>query len=124
MATPADLSAATLLAMADEDIPAAFSSTLMVLSAPTLQDFPRIVRYVDFDARTFDWERALEEGRTWSDGERKLVKVAATLWGSDSATLREAISLDAANLKRLLAAIEVHEGWKTLRDALRDTQDE
>jgi hypothetical protein len=119
---PKDVSTETLMAMPESEIPAALHATLIVLAAPTLQAFPRVARFLDLEPEhgAFDWPRALEEGKTWSSGERALVGAAATIWnGSHDIELRTVLNeLDGPSMKRLLLAIEVQRGWRPFRDAL------
>jgi hypothetical protein len=119
---PTDLSTATLLAMSDEDIPSGWRAALIVLSAPTLQSHPKVVRFVDFETG-FDWQTALRTGadqERWSHGELSLVMIASALWGQNPCELREMLKLDDKNLRRALLAIEVHRSWRSFRDALTE----
>lgn len=119
---PSDLSTDTLVALPEQDIPQALHATLVVLAAPTLQAFPQVARFVDFEREhgSFDWPRAMEEGQGWSSGEKTLVGAAAAIWnGLHDIELRTVLSeLDDKSIRRLLLAIEVQRGWRPFREAL------
>jgi hypothetical protein len=118
-----DISTEALLAMPEDTIPGALKASLIVLAAPTLQGYPQIGSYVEFDGEDgrFNMIKAIEDSVAWGDGSQALVRVAATLWNGHETNLAAALrNLDDGNLRRVLLAIEFRRGWRGFREALME----